>query len=280
MERLACGHAINSPAQTHYCDYLRLGDLLKLQPTTDEARHPDEHLFIVTHQAYELWFAQMRFDLPRLIAALDADDVALATWLVNRCNHIIRLFAPMIRVLETMSPSDFYAFREHLNPASGTESSQWPQVEMMLGARDQQFRRQLEGGVLDSDGCTMLTQVWTEDLRALWDSRSVADAVRELFARRGVGTADVYVTSPAENPNGDLVVLSEALLDLDEEWRIWRFVHARTAERAIGSNPGTGNTTGVRYLDYAATHRSYFFPELWEARQTLWQRVQSQPRGE
>jgi tryptophan 2,3-dioxygenase len=270
MKRLPCGHVVNDPDQTHYCDYLRLGELTSLQPGPEELRHPDEHLFVVTHQSFELWFTQLRFDLRRVISALREDDVALATWLARRCGRVLKMFSPMMRVLETMAPSDFFAFREQLAPASGTESSQWHEVEILAGLRDESFRAALE---TDPSEEGTPSKLWTERLAALWEEPSVASELRALFQRRGVEPADVYTVAPEKNPHGDLMLLAEALLEFDEEFRIWRFVHARTAQRAIGPNTeGTGHTSGVSYLDYVATHRPDFFPELWRAREVLWER--------
>ena len=271
MERLPCGHVVADAGQTHYCSYLRLGELLSLQPGRDELRHPDEHLFIVTHQSFELWFAQLRFDLRRVIEALRSDDVTLATWLVRRCVAVLRLFSPMMRMLETMSPSDFFAFREHLEPASGTESSQWHEVELMAGLRDENFRRFLEAEPGEESGTP--SKLWTDRLEKLWDEPSVASGLSGLLERRGVEAADLYRVAPERNPHGDLFLLAEALLEFDEEFRIWRFVHARVAQREIGPDTrGTGHTSGVSYLDYVATHRADFFPELWRARDELWER--------
>ncbi|MGH2544571.1 MAG: tryptophan 2,3-dioxygenase family protein, partial [Ardenticatenaceae bacterium] len=270
--KLPCGHVVVDATQTHYCDYLRLGELLRLQPGREELRHPDEHLFIVTHQAFELWFTQLRFDMPRIIEAIERDDVSLATWIARRCVAILKLFSPMMRVLESMTPTDFFAFRAHLAPASGTESSQWHEIELLAGLRDEAFRRTLETQPSDDPPGTP-SKLWTERLEALWQRPSIASALRELLERRGTNPAAIYQVAPANNPHGDLVLLAETLLDFDEEFRIWRYVHARTAQRAIGPNTeGTGHTTGVRYLDYVATHRPDFFPELWEARGELWQR--------
>ncbi len=272
MEKLRCGHVVVDREQTHYCDYLRLGELLRLQPGREELRHPDEHLFIVTHQAFELWFTQLRFDMQRIIEALERDDVSLATWLAQRCTHILKFFSPMMRVLETMTPSDFFAFRAHLAPASGTESAQWHEVELLAGLRDEGFRRMLESEP-SGDPHGTPTKLWTERLADLWERPSIASALHELLERRGIEAADIYQVSPADNPHGDLVLLAEALLSFDEEFRIWRFVHARTAQRTIGPDTeGTGHTTGVKYLDYVATHRPDFFPELWDARGDLWER--------
>lgn len=273
MHVLPCGHAVNHPDQTHYCSYLKLEELLRLQPGAEAARHPDEHLFVVTHQAHELWFSQLIWDLRRMIEALDADDVGLTTWLARRCTQIAALLTPIMRVLESMNPADFYAFRAHLAPASGGESAQWHEVELLAGARDEVFRRMLEAELSGDANAGTQTRLWTDRLGELWEGPSVAKSLRALFQRRGLGAADVYRAAPEANPHADLMLLGEALLDFDEEVRLWRFVHARTAERAIGPDlEGTGHTTGVQYLDRAALHRSPFFPELWEARRLLWER--------
>ena len=273
MKELPCGHVVTDAEQTHYCSYLRLEELLGLQPGREEVRHPDEHLFVVTHQSFELWFAQLRFDLRRIIEALQNDDVSLATWLVRRCVAVLKLFSPMMRMLETMAPSDFFAFRDHLEPASGTESSQWHEVELMAGLRDEAFRRFLEAEPLDETGHGMPSKLWTERLDELWEEPSVASEFSGMLKRRGVEAADLYRVSPEKNPHGALFLLAESLLEFDEEFRIWRFVHARTAQREIGPDTkGTGQTSGVSYLDRVATHRADFFPELWRARVRLLER--------
>lgn len=274
-QTLPCGHRVNNPAQTHYCSYLRLDELLRLQPTVEQVRHPDEHLFVVTHQTFELWFTQLRWDLERIIAALQRNDVGRATWLAHRCTAIVRMFSPMMRTLESMTPSDFFAFRAHLSPASGTESGQWHEIELLAGAREDAFRRYLESELSEDRTTGPQAYLWTDRLSALWKQPSVASVCEDLLARRGVAPADIYQVAPADNLHADLVLLAEALLDFDEEVKIWRFVHARTAERTVGPDTeGTGHTSGVRYLDHMALHRAPFFPFLWHARADLWERQQ------
>lgn len=272
----ACGHRLRDPGQTHYCTYLRLSELLSLQPGPGEARHPEEHLFVVTHQSFEIWFTQLRADLPRVIDALDRDDAGLATWLMKRCTAIVRMFPSMMRVLETMSLGGFYAFRHHLAPASGGESGQWHEIEILSGAREPELRRYLEGEPDPADPTSPAVGLWTPRLAELWDAPSVSSAAKALFARRGVDPAEAYRASVADGEQWDLVHLAEALLDYDEEVRIWRYVHARTAERTIGPDiEGTAQTSGVRYLDRMATHRAAFFPFLGAARAELWNRTQA-----
>ena len=275
VHTLPCGHAVRDPAQTHYCTYLRLPELLALQPAPERVHHPDEHLFVVTHQSFELWFTQLRADLPRVIEALDRGDLGLATWLVQRCTAVVRMFSPMMRVLETMTLGGFYAFRNHLVPASGGESGQWHEIEILSGAREPEFRRYLEAEVHPDPGSVPHSRLWTARLAELWEAPSVATAAEAAFRRRDMSPAEAYAQSHAGGGQWDLVHLAEALLDYDEEVRCWRFVHARTAERTIGAEvEGTAATTGVRYLERMATHRASFFPFLWNARAELWERVQ------
>lgn len=277
MHLLPCGHRVADPGQTHYCTYLRLPELLRLQPGPGEARHPDEHLFVVTHQTFEVWFTQLRTDLPRVIEALERDDPGLATWLMRRCTAVVKLFTPMMRVLETMTLGGFYAFRHHLVPASGGESGQWHEIEILSGAREAEFRRYLEA---EPTGERPHAYLWNERLAEMWEAASVASAAEALFARRGVSAADAYQGAHEREEHWELVHLAEALLDYDEEVRLWRFVHARTAERTIGPDvEGTGHTSGVRFLEMAALHRAHFFPFLWKARGELWERMQGGREG-
>lgn len=275
METLACGHRLADPGQVHYCTYLRIPELLQLQPGPEQLRHPDEHLFVVTHQSFELWFNQLLVDLPRVIEALERDDAGLATWLMQRCATVARMFSPMVRVLENMTMGGFYAFRRHMSPATGGEGAQWHKVEVLSGAREPELLRYLQREPRPDDPASPLVGLWTPQLAELWDKPSVASAAEALFERRGVAPTDAYAASHAGAEHWDLVLLAEALLDYDEEVRIWRFVHARMVERTIGPDvPGTGGSTGVRHLERMATMRASFFPFLWMARTELWERMQ------
>jgi tryptophan 2,3-dioxygenase len=237
-------------------------------------RHPEEHLFVVTHQAFELWFTQLRVDLPRIIQALDADDLAMAAWLAQRCTGIMRMFSPMMRMLETMTLGGFYAFRHHLVPASGGESGQWHEIEILSGAREPEFRRYLQSEINPEPSSGPHSRLWTDRLAEMWEQPSVASAAEAVFARRGVSAAQAYEAAHQGGGHGDLVALAEALLDYDEEVRVWRFTHARTVERTMGPDvPGTAGSSGTRFLERMAIHRQSFFPFLWQARGELWERT-------
>jgi len=183
-------------------------------------------------------------------------------------------------VLETMTLGGFYAFRHHMSPASGGESGQWHQVELLSGAREPELLRYLQNEPRPGDPTAPVVGLWTPRLAELWEQPSVSSAARELFDRRGVSPADAYAASHAGSEHWDLVLLAEALLEYDEEVRIWRFVHARVVERTLGPDiPGTGGSTGVRHLERMATMRASFFPFLWQARGELWERTQLSMNG-
>ena len=90
----------------------------------------DEHLFIIIHQTYELWFKQILWELDSVVVLFDADripeaSVGLATGRLHRISEILRILVDQLTVLETMSPMQFLDFRDHLFPASGFQSLQW-----------------------------------------------------------------------------------------------------------------------------------------------------------
>jgi tryptophan 2,3-dioxygenase len=125
----------------YYSEYLQLDRLLSSQTLESEkAGQPvhDEHLFIIVHQAYELWFRQILWDVDAVLAVFRAEQVderslGHTVSLLHRVVEIQRLLIRHIDVLETMTPLDFLDFREHLTPASGFQSVQFRLIENKLG---------------------------------------------------------------------------------------------------------------------------------------------------
>lgn len=125
----------------YYWDYLGLDALLATQePRSDIGGEPahDEMLFIIVHQAYELWFKQVLHELDQVITIMSADHVpekAMGQVVdhLERITAIQRLFLEQITVLETMTPLDFLDFRSALVPASGFQSVQFRLIENRLG---------------------------------------------------------------------------------------------------------------------------------------------------
>lgn len=121
---------------TYYGDYLHLRKLLDAQHPITNAH--DEHLFIVTHQAYELWFKQVLLEIDSVRAVFDAPpvderNIALAVRRLQRVREIFSVLLQQINVLETMSALDFLSFRDALFPASGFQSTQFRLLENKLG---------------------------------------------------------------------------------------------------------------------------------------------------
>lgn len=124
-----------------YGEYLKLDKLLTSQVLQSEKQGnmvPDEHLFIITHQAYELWFRQIIFDLDRVRSLFSAKVVDETNTLqivqgLERIVRILKLLVDQMLIMETMSPLDFIEFRQYLVPASGFQSLQFRVLENKLG---------------------------------------------------------------------------------------------------------------------------------------------------
>ncbi len=141
------------PTEFHYSDYLQLEKLLDAQhPESDRRGQPahDEMLFIVIHQAYELWFKQLLQETESVIgimqsAPLDDNSPELQTIVhrLARCATILGVLVHQIDIMETMNPMDFLDFRDMLRPASGFQSWQFKALEARLGLKyEERFGQQ------------------------------------------------------------------------------------------------------------------------------------------
>ncbi|KAE9549093.1 hypothetical protein FO519_007693 [Halicephalobus sp. NKZ332] len=126
-----------------YRDYLQLSKLLDCQSMRSASQGmpvPDEHLFIIIHQTYELWFKQIIFDIDHIRMLLnnrvvDETKTLQIVSLLERTVRILKLLADQILILETMSPLDFVEFRKYLTSASGFQSLQFRLLENKLGVQ-------------------------------------------------------------------------------------------------------------------------------------------------
>src|SRR5205823_11890010 len=119
-----------------YGSYLRIPEILALQQLRSDPPAHDELLFIVVHQAYELWFKELLFELETTRERMFGGDVPVTLHLFQRVHEIERLLVEQVSVLETMSPQDFLAFRTKLAPASGFQSVQFREIEAVSGSKD------------------------------------------------------------------------------------------------------------------------------------------------
>lgn len=129
--------------QLHYNDYIHIDQLTKSQKLRSEEyghKAHDEMLFIIVHQAYELWFKQILWELDSVLDffkqnKVEENQIGTATHRLQRVVQILRHVLGQIDILETMSPMDFLDFREFLYPASGFQSFQFRMIETKLGLK-------------------------------------------------------------------------------------------------------------------------------------------------
>ena len=125
----------------YYAEYLQLDRILDAQHPESAKRGPaahDEMLFIIVHQAFELWFKQILHELDAVLEIMGSvpvpeKQVGRAVHALRRINEIQRLLIDQLGVLETMTPLDFLDFRDDLVPASGFQSVQFRIIENRLG---------------------------------------------------------------------------------------------------------------------------------------------------
>lgn len=137
-------NAENKYSSIHYNSYLQVDKITSAQSLrSDEMgiHAHDEMLFIITHQVYELWFKQINFELKSVVHDFSArqineKNVGIAVSRLNRVIEIMKLLVQQIGVMETMTPLDFLDFRNYLFPASGFQSFQFREMEVMLGLKE------------------------------------------------------------------------------------------------------------------------------------------------
>lgn len=256
-----------------YASYLRLEELMGLQQGRTGSH--DELQFIVTHQVFELWFKLLLHELRAIRSAMQMGDLRTANRLLRRAHEILRILVAAFPLLETMRPADFLEIRGELKSASGFQSRQFREIEIISGGKDERYVRIFDG---DPESQAVLRAAMAEP--TLWD------AFLGLLARKGHATttdeeiikAIIAVHVGDRYPATDTLV--EGLLEYDLLFAQWRTRHVLMVERMIGAKPGTGQkqvtqVTGAGYnlasgVDYLKTTLSKrFFPLIWQARTFL-----------
>jgi len=236
-----------------YSSYLRIDELLALQTPRSEGPEHDEHLFIVIHQVYELWFRQLLVESARLQAMLEARDAPAALHTLKRILTILKTIVAQVDILETMTPLSFASFRGRLESASGFQSAQFREFEAVLGRRDAWILEQHPPGPARDriEAAMARPSLWESFLRFL--------DTDEAGARAAVLAA--YRDDPVA------AMVCERLVDLDEGVQEWRYRHVKMVERTIGDKMGTGGSSGAAYL--RTTLFTPMFPDLWAVRSKL-----------
>ena len=265
-----------------YGGYLKIRELISLQHLLSDPPQHDEMLFIIIHQVYELWFKELLHELDTIIERLNVDEPLAAHRLVRRCIEIERVLVDQIAILETMMPTDFLAFRDHLMPASGFQSFQFREIECASGLKDPRFLKNYDPSSPEY-----------AKLEARLTQPSLSDAYYAMLRRRGFNLPAVSTASGGASASNEqagmaagqqriselkrvyqdadkhyeLFLLTESLIEYDEMFSMWRLRHVKMVERMIGSKTGTGGSEGAAYLK--KTVERTFFPELWELRSYL-----------
>lgn len=256
-----------------YGQYLHLDELLGAQHLVSRPPHHDELLFIIQHQTSELWLKLVLHELRAAQDRLADDDLQPALKALARVKHVQRQLTEQWSVLATLTPSEYAEFRQYLGTSSGFQSWQYRAVEFVLGNKNAAML-----DVFDHDPPA-------RDLLAdLLARPSVYDDFLRHLARRGYpvpATAlerdvtqawtfvpelvpvfvDIY---RAARDNWEAYEACEELVDLEENFQLWRFRHLKTVERTIGTARGSGGSSGVGFLQAALSLT--FFPELYAVR--------------
>jgi tryptophan 2,3-dioxygenase len=263
-----------------YAGYLRLDKLLSAQePLSGTAEAParhDEMLFIIQHQTSELWMKLAIHELKAALSFVQRDRLDACFKILARVKLIQKQLFEQWAVLETLTPSEFEAFRPALGSSSGFQSAQYRALEFLLGSKQ-----------------AALVDIFRYDanahaeLSAILRAPSLYDEFLRHLARRGLPVPSPCIerdwTLPyARNPElvpvfktiyddperwWDAYEMAEKLVDVDEAFQLWRFRHLKTVERTIGHKIGTGGSSGVSFLRRALDHP--FFPELIDVRTVI-----------
>jgi tryptophan 2,3-dioxygenase len=256
-----------------YGDYLRLDLVLSAQqPLSDPPRH-DELLFIIQHQTSELWLKLMLHELRAVRTLLREDQLSPALKGLARVKHIQHTLIEQWGVLTTLTPSEYAQFRSYLQSSSGFQSWQYRAIEFILGNKNAEMLQ-----VFEHDRTTHAV------LAAIYDEPTVYDEFLRFLHRLGHAIpAEVLERDVREawHLHPSLVPVfsriydhslefwheyegCEALVDVEDNFQLWRFRHLKTVERIIGSKSGTGGSSGVPFLRRALDLT--FFPELYAVR--------------
>ena len=256
-----------------YGGYLDLATLLSAQRPLSSPEHPDELLFIVQHQTTELWLKLVLHELSAACAYLREDQLAPALKCIARVKHIQKTLTEQWSVLATLTPAEYAQFRGVLGNASGFQSAQYRAVEFTLGNKNAGMLR-----VFEAEPRNLAL------VRAALEAPSLYDEFLRLLARSGYAIPDeilmrdvtqAWEFTPALVPvltaiyddpehNWSAYETCEELVDLEDNFQLWRFRHLKTVERIIGLKTGTGGSSGVPFLRRAL--ELTFFPELFAVR--------------
>lgn len=255
------------PAVPNYWDYLRLDDLLDLQGGVegdDQALVPDELLFIVIHQTYELWFKQVLRELTEAIAlfrsgTVPEEQVPHVVHHLRRVGAIMRLAVEQFVVMETLTPQDFLGFRDKLVPASGFQSFQMRRLEILLGLESAQ--REPYGS---TDALEHIRKLAAESPGGARAWRTIAEAAEQAadgFTMKAVLRDWLYRT-PIDASGPDTAGDDETVTAFLERYHgAMLGFHAEQAERLASASISPRVEIEEKFAKSAALARRFLFAE-------------------
>jgi len=256
-----------------YSDYLKIDELLELQQLRSNPNEHDEVLFIIIHQTYELWFKQMLHEFKKLRKELEAGHTWTSVKTMRRVLTILKTMVAQIDILETMTPLEFESFRDFLDEASGFQSIQFREIEILCGHRSEhilevhkdqpKYRQRLKDRM---DETTLWESFCTYLRRKGYEIPEPRRANRNGLLYDPSKKAQKILLNVMNN-DPELALLAELFVDFDEGMQEWRYRHVKMVERTIGNKMGTGGSDGVKYLRRTLHQR--IFPDLWEIRSEI-----------
>ena len=259
--------------QMTYAGYLHLDQLLTAQKPLSQPPHHDEMLFIIQHQTSELWMKLILHELRAAITHIRQDLFNPCFKILARVKQIQRQLFEQWAVLETLTPNEYGEFRKVLANASGFQSIQYRSIEFILGNKNadvvEVFRHDdrlykemmnilLSPSLYDEFLCSLSRQGYSIPQVCLKRDWSVPHS-------RNTELIQVFKQIyDHPEPHWDAYEMCEKLVDVEENFQLWRFRHLKTVERIIGFKRGTGGSSGVKFLKQALEFT--FFPELIDVR--------------
>ena len=257
-----------------YSEYLSLDTILNAQNRLS-TQH-DEMLFIIIHQASELWLKLAGHEVEAAIVNVKGDDYRHAFKVIARVKLIFNQLVNSWNILSTMTPVDYLTFRELLGPASGFQSYAYRKLEFLLGNKNAELVEvHRHDGTVYDDLSAVLTAPSLYDvvIAKLADSGFEIDAEKldrdfsqPYQPNESVQKAWLEIYRNADD-YFELYELGEKLVDIEDAFQNWRFKHMFTVQRIIGNRMGTGGSSGVPFLKKAL--EMSFFPELFSIRADL-----------
>lgn len=218
---------IETPQMLDYGVYLKADQLLSCQKPLADMCNSDELQFQIVHQVEELWMKLMAYTLVDVMEYIRKRHAHRVVTLLSRVHRIQRMMIDQLMVLETMSPKEYQQIRLQLGNGSGQES---PGFQTLL---------KMPAGLWDA--------FETAYLKA--DGKTIRDIYDEAY------------------DHDDAYVVAENLLEFDELFQKFRWMHIFLIHRSIGMGSKSLKGRSVDILQNGAKHR--FFPELWDIRSEM-----------